>query len=314
MVEERRQRPGLFGPVMLIIVGVILLLSTLGLLQVNWWELWRLWPLLLVLAGLDILSRQSRWASAVVAVLTVVLVGGGFYLLATRPEPLSPLFAMEQDNLVVNPVREELGKAERVEIDIRMGVGELRLDAAEGDSEDLLSGYLNYPERWADAPRVTYNVDGSVGRLRLEGRGKNRWVIPLVGQRGGGESWAVHLSRQVPLSISIDAGASSSLLDLSALQLTDLRVDAGVGRMEVRFPAEGDRMTARIDGGVGELILRVPESVGARVSVDGGLGSKQFGSRFRRVSEGVYETENYASAASRLEVSVDGGVGSVQVW
>jgi len=299
------------GPILLIIIGLVLLLSTLGLLEMSWWELWRLWPILLVLAGLDILSRHSRWASAAVAVLSVALVAGVFYLLLARPEPLRPFFTARSGALVVHPVTEDLRGAKQVHVDIRMGLGDLRLSALD-DSVHLLEGYLNYPERWSAAPHVSYRVSGNEGRLLIESRSGQGWAIPFWGYSNG-ESWTIKLSREVPLSIGIEAGASSSILDLSHLRLQDLRVRGGVGRMEVLFPAEGEHMAARVQGGVGEVVLRVPESVAARIRIEGGLGGRQISGRFARVGAETYESPAYATAASRLDVFVEGGVGSLRV-
>ncbi len=313
MREERWHRPGLVGPIILIAIGVGFLLSNLGLLQGSWWELWRLWPLLLVLIGLDILARGSRWASAGVALLSLALVAGVFYLLVTQPEPLRPYFA--RGKVVANPVSEELKGAKRVDVTIAMGVGDLRLGALV-DSPNLLEGNLSYPERWGAAPRVTYSVSGERGHLLMQSRGKADWVAPVFiapfSGSSGGEKWTVQLSPRVPLSLHVDAGASSSVLDLSRLQITDLTVKSGVGRMDVLFPPEGERMTARINGGVGELILRIPEGLPARITVDGGLGSVHVAPRFER-HDNVYETPGYNTAESRLEVEVDGGVGSLRV-
>jgi hypothetical protein len=311
MMEERWHRPGLVGPILLIVIGLNLLLSTLGLLQVSWWELWRLWPLILVLLGLDILSRHSRGASAAVAVVSLALVAGLFYLLATSPEPLRPVLATGTGSLVVHPVAEDLGEARRAEVDIRMGVGELHLSAL-GDSPHLLEGQLNYPERHGSAPHVSYRLDGDVGHLSLESRSRQAWIVPFSGSPGG-ESWTVGLSRQVPLSINLHAGASTSVLDLTSLQLTELRVKAGVGRVEVQFPAEGDRMAARVEGGVGEVLLRIPRSVAARIRIEGGLGSRQIDGRFTQVDGKIFESSGYDTAASRLEIVIEGGVGSLRV-
>lgn len=310
MVEERRHRPGLMGPILLITLGIILLLSSLGLLQVSLWELWRLWPLLLVLAGLDILSSHSRWGSALAAVLGIGVVGLVLLLLVAMPEPLRPFLSRDGD-LVINPIHQDLGSVERAEVDLTLGFGELYLSDLE-DSSRLFDGRLNYPQRWGSAPRVSYEVSDGVGRLRLASRSQGVWAVPF-GSSSRGEQWAVRLSRRVPLSIKVDAGASSSVLDLSHLQLAGLRVKAGVGRMEVRFPAEGERMTATIEGGVGELVLRIPESVAVRIEVEGGLGAKHLGSRFEPAGADVFETPGYGTAANRLEISVDGGLGTLRV-
>ncbi|MDI7275306.1 MAG: DUF5668 domain-containing protein [Anaerolineae bacterium] len=306
--EQRWRRPGLFGPILLITAGVLLLLSNLGLLRVGWWELWRLWPLLLVFVGLDILSRHSGWASAAVIVLTLALVGWAVYVLCVRPQPARPLFAVGGD-MVAHQVTESLAGATEVEVDLRMSVGELRLSALT-DSPHLLQAELSYPERGGAMPHESYTVSNGRGRLLIESR-REVAAVPFIFQ-GGGERWTLALSPEVPLSIRLRPGASSSVLDLSRLRLQQLDVEAGVGRLEVLFPAEGVRMRARIEGGAAEVVLRVPQGLAARLEVEGGLRSTQIGSRFSRVGD-AYETAGFAGAESRLEIVVEGGVGVLRV-
>ncbi|MCL6429629.1 MAG: DUF5668 domain-containing protein [Anaerolineae bacterium] len=308
--EDHRPRPGLFWPLALVTAGVLLLLSNLGLVRVAWWELWRLWPLLLVFVGLDILSRHSVWAGAIVAVIALAVVGWAVYLMCTSPRPASPLYTLGSDELVATRVTESLGDAREVEVDLRMSVGELHLAALE-DSPHLLEADLSYPRQGALAPRVSYGVSSGRGHLRIESR-RNEAELASLLLRPMGEIWKVGLSREVPLSIRLEPGASSAILDLSRLRLRELYVDAGAGRLDVRFPAEGANMAARIEGGVGEVVLSVPESLPARIRVDGGLRSIQASSRFVRQGE-AYETAGFAGAESRLDVLIDGGVGLLRI-
>lgn len=312
MIERRWHRPSLVGPAILILLGGALLLANLGLLRANWWDLLRLWPVILILAGLDILARHSRWGSLLVAALMVALVAGLFYVMVTGPLPGAPplLAGSARAGRVTREVSQDLSGAKQVDVQIRMGVGELRL-AALDDSPRLMEGALSYPEGW-QAPYVSYRVTGGVGRLELESRGGRGWPF-LFGPLPDGESWSVGLTREVPLSINVDAGASTSELDLRHLRLQGLTVKAGVGRMQVYFPSECGRVTARLEGGVGELTLYIPEGVEARLSVDGGLGSLNLSPRFRRIGEHTYETAGYSTAANQLDVQVDGGVGSLRV-
>lgn len=312
MVEQRWHRPSLVGPAILIFVGIAFLLGNLGLLRVNWWDLLRLWPAILILAGLDILARHSRLLSAVLAVAIIAALGGLFYVLVTSPELLQHALAGPQARLALYEAAEDLGGARQVDVAIRMGTGRLELTALD-DSPRLFEGDLRYREGWSGRrPEVSYSVSGERGQLAIESRSVHGWVLPF-GSSPGGEQWTIGLTREVPLNISVDAGASQSLLDLRHLRLQDLRVKAGVGRMEVFFPAEGERMTAHIEGGVGQLVLHVPESVQARVRVSGGLGNKDLAERFRPIGDEVYETAGYASAASRLDIRVEGGIGALRV-
>ncbi len=310
MSDRRWHRPGMVGPILLIAIGLLLLLSNLGRLQFNWWDLWRLWPLILVLIGLDILSRHSRLASALVAVVTLALIGGGVYYLLTRPEPLRPLADVGSGPHATRTVTEDLGGAKEVTVNLHMGVGQLRLTDL-SDSSHLFEGSLNYPTGWS-APEVRYDVQGERGQLTIEGRNRTAWGFYFPGSPNG-DDWQVRLSREVPLILDVDGGASSSSLDLRHLTVRELRIGSGVGRMEITFPAEGQNVVARVDGGVGELVLHIPETMPARIRIDGGLGGQQLASRFTRVGEHTYESASYAGAANRLDISIHGGVGSVRV-
>lgn len=307
--DRHRPRPSLFWPLVLIAAGVLLLLSNLGLVHIAWSELWRLWPLLLVFAGLDILSRHSGWAGAVVVVIALAVVGWAVYLLYTNPRPTRPFYSLSDDRLASRQVSEDLGGAKEVDVELRMSVGELHLQGLDRSSH-LLEADLRYPEQGV-APRVSYSVSEGRGQLLIESRRAESDAVRLFLQPTG-ESWQVNLSREVPLRIKVKPGASSAVLDLSRLWLRDLSINAGVGRLEVRFPAEGRDMKARIEGGVGEVVLRVPESLPTRIEIEGGLRSIQVGSRFVRQGD-AYETAGFASAESRLEIVVDGGVGLLRV-
>jgi hypothetical protein len=52
----RRVGP-IFWPILLIAIGVLFLLSNMGMLPFSPWQLWKLWPLILVVIGLDILLQ-----------------------------------------------------------------------------------------------------------------------------------------------------------------------------------------------------------------------------------------------------------------
>jgi hypothetical protein len=51
----------------------------------------------------------------------------------------------------------------------------------------------------------------------------------------------VHLTQNAPLVLNVEADASDSMLDLSALQVTHLDLHTGVADTRVRLPQAADR-------------------------------------------------------------------------
>jgi hypothetical protein len=88
--EEQRTRPGrshhrapsFFWPLVLVGAGVLLLLSNLGFVPWESWNLvWRLWPLLLIGLGIELLiGRRSTLGAIVSGVLILCLIGGAIAL------------------------------------------------------------------------------------------------------------------------------------------------------------------------------------------------------------------------------------------
>ena len=89
--EGQRTRPGrshhrspsFFWPLVLIGAGVLLLLSNLGFVSWESWNLvWRLWPLLLIGLGIELLvGRRSTLGAIVSGALILCLIGGAIALI-----------------------------------------------------------------------------------------------------------------------------------------------------------------------------------------------------------------------------------------
>ena len=66
----KRHRSGIFWPLLLIIIGVVLLLNTLGTLQSNPWDLFvRYWPVLFLIGGLDNIIRGEGWVWGLISIV-----------------------------------------------------------------------------------------------------------------------------------------------------------------------------------------------------------------------------------------------------
>lgn len=267
------RRSGVLWGTLLVLVGLLLLLSNLGVMAVDVWSL--LWPLLLIGVG-------------------VWLVWG----VLVKPE------GVETEEVSI-----PLQGAARARVRLNHSGGQLRVTA--GTARDrLLSGRfgggLQYDARRSDG---LLDVDLRVPS-RVYSQFAFPWT--WWGGRGALE-WDVALNPEVPLALHIKTGASAARLDLSELKVTELRLDTRASSTEVTMPAAAGHTRAEVRSGVAGVVIRIPEGVGAHIRASGGLADTSVSLRFERVGPGAYQSSDYATAPNRLELNVEVGLGSVSI-
>lgn len=107
----------------------------------------------------------------------------------------------------------------------------------------------------------------------------------------------VEISPEVPVNLSVETGVGEAALDLRGLNLTQLKVDGGVGPMTAHLPESLDGYKTYIEGGVGPLKVHLPAENPSKIKVEGGVGP---------LSVVIPEDAN-------LTLSVEGGMGPVTI-
>jgi hypothetical protein len=341
--RPRRHTPSLFGPIVLIAIGVFFLLNNLGLLpptSLNWGAVWQLWPLLLVFIGLNIIVKQAPqplggFLSALVGLMAVGIFG--YVLLFSEDNPLLARFGFRPDTVDVQQqqISFPADGVERAQVTIDFGLAGADVMAL-SDSNDLIAGSVSY----IGDLRFDADTAGSTATVYLseENRGLF-WLNPTYWGSTQMERWQLGLSPRVALDVHFDAGAGSVELELSELSLTDLTVDGGAGGLTAVLPGgdyegnfdigagaarltmgENGRQTIEIDGGAGSITLFMPPNREARLEVEDGAGSFNMDdARFTQVrgranDDGIWQTAGYnRSADDALLIILDIGAGSVTV-
>jgi hypothetical protein len=126
--------------------------------------------------------------------------------------------------------------------------------------------------------------------------------------------WRLGLTAEVPLRLEVETGASDNELDLSGLQVTDLRLRTGAAQSRVTLPATGvTRVSA--EGGAAQMRFRVPAGVAARITSTMAIGTTDVDtSRFPRTRDGAaWASPDFDANPNRVEIAVRGGVGQVTI-
>lgn len=187
------------------------------------------------------------------------------------------------------------------EVMVTFGAGHLRIGAA-------VAGLL---------------VDGTFGGgVRVErsgGAGRARLTPPTppTGWTLSREpyTWEMGVTGEVPLRLRVETGAADAELDLSGVQLAELRLRTGASETRVTLPAAAGITVVDAEGGATAIRFRVPDGVAARIRSSVVLGSSDIDMvRFPRTAAGdAWESPGFATAANRVEIAVRGGIGSVSV-
>ncbi len=340
--SRRRRKAGrsMFGPILLIAIGLFLLLANLDLLpELNWQALLRLWPLALIFVGLNVIVRQfgrplGTFLSAIVALLAVIVFG--YVLLFADQTPFIG------DRLTTSAVDM---KEERVTFPAAdVSEADIFVDfAAQGgqvfdlvDSSELIEAKVSYVDE------LLFEADATGGQaaISLATAGSSDWSFwsdPFNWfGREGTEPWEIGLSPRVPTSLELDLGSGSVELALESLVLRALRVDGGSGSAELTLPSgdydveydvgsgsvvmtlpAGGVHDVNIDGGSASLTVVVPDDSAVRLTTEGGSGALNLrDDLFAPVGrvdgdEGRWQTPGYEDSPNRVDILVDIGSGSV---
>jgi len=235
---------------------------------------------------------------------------------------------------------------EEARVSVRFGAGEFTLSAA--DPDVLFAGqFRTNVEQWA--PEVTWR--GGLLRIeqgRSEGiaqpGAENEWDLafsPAVDLEMdlelGASDGELDFTGLSVTRLDLSAGASDLTVrfgEPNGAQMEDLtirggatslrvegignagpermKVEGGVGNVILDFSGEWAR-SAQVDitGGTGSFTLRVPENVGARIDIEGGLSNVETEGLSR--SGGAYVNEAYGETEVELLIEVRVGVGRIEI-
>jgi hypothetical protein len=294
-----KRRGSVVFPTLLIALGAIVLLNNLGTLDLDLWDLaLHTWPLLLIISGLDILL----WGrSPVASVLAVVLIGAAItagvigYSNREQRRVSGPAFDIER----------ELGGATRGSISTHAGVGTLALQSSD-DRSLLIYGAL----RDEPSERVSEVFRESDGHATYVLRAEGFWFY-LPPFSGDPPYWDLEASSAVPLSLDLNIGMGSSMLDLSDLQISGLRAWIGVGRSTITLPVNVS-FNGKVSSGVGLVKLFVPEEVGLALDTGSGVYIRQLPSGYIQDGD-TYYSPGFDASTYQIHLDLELGLGGLVV-
>lgn len=284
--------------ILLVTVGIIWLFFSLDILpwSVLMNSLFTLWPLLLVAAGVSVIFRSNpivrvgTWI-----VLLGVLIGYGL-LFGDKVEEKITL--VDDEQIVVEKRAEILtGNA-----DFDLGGATLRLGS--DDSALLQVVHSGLPVEH----NVKYDNGNTHANVKVNTENNPRLFI-----KNPKSELDIALNKDVTWNIDLDVGAVNGTLDLSDLMVEKVDMDSGAVNMDLIFGSRLPQTFFKIDAGASNIDVIVPKDAGVKLNMDGVIKNTQY-SGLNMVDKGSYSvSENYDTAAVKIDLDVDMGVGKFSV-
>lgn len=263
--------------------------------------------------------KKSKWILlSVVAVITLVSLGCTVANFSIDTVDVGPL--INESETV------ELGDANEVRVDIKMGAGELNIDSG---TDNLMEADFRY--NVADwEPDIDYQVRDGNGRLTIRQPNTNQISMRTDARY----EWDLLFNGDVPLDMRIQCGAGNSDVDLGELNVTHLDVKLGAGDFDIDLSGNDSLRSLEFDigagdvtidltgawtenvdidvqGGVGKTTLLLPKAIGVRVNVSKAIGDVDASGLYDR--GGYYVNEAYGESDVTVEINIQAGIGQIDL-
>ncbi len=188
-------------------------------------------------------------------------------------------------------------------VTIRMNAGEMLV--RRGPGGDLMKASFYYNRRpWE--PRIDHQLSDGVIRLLVE----QRRMGPVFGRVRN--NWAIELSRNIPMELRLDLGVGKAEIDLAEIPVRKLDIQVGVGGMDLDLSgARPESLIGQIEGGIGKAAILLPEEIGVRLRIDGGLGAINAPGFIR--DGDVYRNEAWGKTSVGIELEIEAGIGRIDL-
>lgn len=197
-----------------------------------------------------------------------------------------------------------LEDAQEVQATIIIYQGDLKI-SGKNQSPLLISSFSYNLTEWA--PEMTYTVEKGEGSLKIiQKENKKGLFNPLI------NDWSLVFNQAVALDLDMVMGSGEYQLDLSNIHLINLKAALGTGDTVIDLTGDyPDNISVYLIGGIGHTTISLPEDVGIRLLIQGGLNRIQCDG-FSHIGNFYYNSA-FDYAKSKIYITLFSGLGMIDI-
>lgn len=330
-MSNNQNKDGFCTGVVLVIVGIFALCATFFDIDINWSNLSKLWPLILVITGVCIIP-VNRWIKTGVVLLILICGAVGYACMECNSVCIrqssfeiydddfdedfdddwddfyevienqgNAIGNIGQDDMKLQEFSEPFRNAVMYgEVEVDYGAGEVIIEAP---TENLICASNRSP-----IIRQGFNVkyEGNEAEVKFTSENKN------VNANKKNSKFAMSLNANPVWELDFALGACTANLDFSNYKVSKIDFDGGASNVDLKIGTLYNNTKIDIESGVSKFIIRIPESAGCRINSESAFSNKTFNG-FSKISNNVYETDNYGMATQNIEIELSCAISVIDV-
>jgi hypothetical protein len=283
--------------VLILALGVVFLGNNLGIIDRDIWTLIAdYWPVLVIFFGLSMIlggrqknSFRSFWLIIPLAIIAAII----FISMPTNRDQATHDLSVDRFDM-----------AEKAEI--RITAGPLKLNLSDSSDSRLVTGKMTT----ISEPKISNFIEGQTQVYQVE----ETIDWKKLNFQQNENRYDLRINRELPLSVTINTGASDFVLDMRGLKTEAIDINSGATKGEINLGGKSDNQKIKISAGASDFKIRIPKTSGIRINTDSGLSDDNFGSAgIDRTTDHNYQTENYIDALEKVEIELHLGVSKIEI-
>lgn len=298
--------------IILLAVGVLLLLNNFNLMNfsIDWHVLGSMWPLILIIVGLNSLSKNTGWNpwifSGLIAITFSILI---YQVVDFSGKP------MWGDGTVQSDMDEDASlnrQSFTLPVDSNVSTARLYFEgaAAKFILNDTTENLISAETQTTGAEySLTKNLNDSVDDVRMR---LNKTKFHYKNGNWDNEV-RMKLNPNTHWSFDMDIGAGAVEFDLSPYAVKKMQLNAGAAAIDLKLSNKLPESTYEINAGASGITISIPKGARCRLNLDAVLSSKEL-EGFTSKADNIYETDDFNSSTGNIIIiDLDAGMSEVKI-
>jgi cell wall-active antibiotic response 4TMS protein YvqF len=298
----RTRYAGFFWPAVLILIGVFALLVNSGIITVDrLYRLVDLWPLILVVIGLQLITRrafQGPTAQLAAALIVVIAAVGAVAYVALGPSLPGGTQTLDKHDTV--------GEVTQVTLHLDSTAATTTVAGNGSLGNDLYRAHITYS---GPTPDVTLVSSNGIGDLSISQ--KNNFGFFAQSRRF---TLDIQLNPQVQWSFNFNSAASTDTFKLADINVGSMQLNTAASHEDITLGMPKGQVSIAIDGAALTVHIHRPSGTAASAQVNGAVANLTAdGRQIHGLGTASWQSDGYDAATDSYNIQVNGAASTVTI-